>query len=194
MNAIGSHARSIIRPRVMIDRDRWVSIRPIERTDAAGLSHFYAGLSRESKRRRFLSFGNPSDRALAHMFTDREGEGFVGILNESGPRDGAVVAHASVQPDGHGGAEVAFAVADELQGHGVGTLMAQVAVELARRRGLRRLSATLLPDNVPMRRLLRGAGCEVVSDVIDAGAEEIALGVTPFSASASRPAAALLNG
>ena len=194
MNAIGSHARSSTRPRVMIDRDRWVSIRPIERTDAPGLADFYAGLSRESKRRRFLGFGNPSDRALARMFIEREGEGFVGILNHSGARDGAVVAHASVQPDGDGGAEVAVAVADELQGRGVGGLMMQVAIELARRRGLRRLSATLLPDNVPMRRLLRGAGCEVVSDVTDAGTEEIALGVNPFSVSAFRPAAALLNG
>lgn len=163
----------------MIGRDRWVSIRPIERTDAPGLSEFYAGLSRESKRRRFLSLGNPSNRDLTRMFTEREGEGFVGILDQPGPRDGAVVAHASVQPDGHGGAEVAFAVADELQGRGVGGLLVEAALELARRQRLRCLSATLLPDNVPMRRLLRGAGCEVVSDLTDAGVEEIALRVTP---------------
>ena len=177
MNAIASQTGSIPRRKERIDRDRWVSIRPIERADAPGLSDFYDRLSPESRRRRFLGSGGPQAPVLVRAFTEPEGEGLIGILEEHGPNDGAVVAHASVQPDGQGGAEVAFAVADELQARGIGGTLMQMALEQARTRGLRRVTATLFADNAPMRRLLRGAGREIVSDEIDAGVEEISLAV-----------------
>jgi RimJ/RimL family protein N-acetyltransferase len=152
-----------------------VSIRPIERTDAAGLSDFYAGLSPESRRRRFLSSGRRSGAELARAFTQLDGEGFVAILRE--PNDGAIVGHATFQPDGTGGAEVAFAVADKLQGRGIGRRLMGAILAEARSAGLRRLNATLFADNAAMRRLLRGAEGSVVSDEIDTGVEEIVLAV-----------------
>jgi len=160
-----------------IDGNRWVSIRPIERADAAALSDFYARLSPESRRRRFLSCGTRPDADLARVFTEGAGKGFVGILDEPGPNDGAVVAHASLQPDGKDAAEVAFTVVDELQGHGIGTALMKAIVLHARRAGLRRLNAMLFAENVPMRRLLRNAGCAIHSDSVDFGIEEIALDV-----------------
>lgn len=47
--------------------------------------------------------------------------------------------------------------------------------------GKRQASAVL--SRVPMRRLMRGAGCEVVSDAIDAGGEEIGLRIGTTTAS-----------
>ena len=111
------------------------------------------------------------------VFTEATGEGFVGILDERGPNDGALVAHASVQPDGEDSAEIAFAVADELQGHGIGRALMETVVQHARKIGLRRLNATLFAENAPMRRLLRNAGCEIRSDSVALGVEEIALAV-----------------
>ncbi len=140
------------------------------------------GPSPGSKRRRFLSYAKPSDGALARAFTEREGQGFVGILDAPGPNDGVVVAHASLQPDGLGCAEIAFEVADELQGHGIGSALTETAVEHAQQLGLRRLSATMFADNTPMRRLLRGAGCEIALDQNDAGTEEIALAICSLTA------------
>jgi len=177
MDAIVSHARSFPHKEEGIGADRWVSIRPIERTDAPGLSEFYAGLSPESRRRRFLGSGRRSGAELARAFTQRDGEGFVAILGERGPNDGAIVGHATLQPDGTGGAEVAFAVADELQGRGVGRRLMGAIVAEARSAGLRRLNATLFADNAAMRQLLRGAAGTVVSDEIDTGVEEIVLAV-----------------
>ena len=113
----------------------------------------------------------------AWVFTEGEGSGFVGILDVAGPYDGAVVAHASMQPDGEDSAEIAFAVADELQGHGIGTALMKAVVKHAGRAGLRRLNAMLFVENVPMRRLLRNAGCAIRSDSADFGVEEIALDV-----------------
>jgi len=173
MSAIASHNRSSLRRRVSLDQDRWVSIRPIERTDASGLSGFYAGLSTESSRRRFLSYGRQVPMDL--ILTFAAGTGLVGILREAGPNDGAVVAHASVDADAAGSGEVAFAVADDLQGRGIGSALMRQVVELARARGVRRLTATLFADNAPMRGILRKAGCEIIADEIDAGTEEITL-------------------
>ena len=137
MNAPPSPARPSGPQRVVIDPRRWVSIRPIERSDEPGLTSFYAQLSPESRRRRFLGFGSPAPAALAAIFTDRSSPGVVGILGEPGPLDGAVVAHASVQPDGIGGAEVAFTVADALQGHGIGRALVAAALGMARSMGPR---------------------------------------------------------
>lgn len=173
MNVSTSHAPAIPPRRVRIDGSRWVSIRPIDRSDAAGLSDFYDHLSSESRRRRFLGPAGPS-RELLDRFTD-VGDGFVGVLSEAGSNDGAIVAHASVQADGRGGAEVAFAVADELQGRGLGRMLVEEAIELARRRGFDRATATLYADNAPMRSLLGRAGHPVLVDRIDAGVEEILL-------------------
>lgn len=89
------------------------------------------------------------------------GEGVVGVLRERGPEDGAIVAHAQVCPDETGAAEVAFAVRDDLQGRGIGRALATAVVELARRRGWQRLTATTFTDNVAMRQLLLDAGCDV---------------------------------
>ena len=93
MDAITYQVRSIPPRRERIDRNRWISIRPIEASDAAGLSDFYARLLPESKRRRFLGYGD-LDGALARAFTEHEGQGFVGILDEPGPNDGARLAAA----------------------------------------------------------------------------------------------------
>jgi RimJ/RimL family protein N-acetyltransferase len=182
MVSITSQGRSVPPQRGRIDRNGWVAIRPIEASDAVSLCDFYARLLPESRYRRFLSYGKPSDAALARAFTEREGQGFVGILDEPGLNDGQVVAHASLQPDGLGGAEIAFAVADELQGHGIGSALMETVVQHARQLGLRRLSATLFADNTPMRRLLRGAGCEIASERIGAGTEEIALAICRLTA------------
>ena len=173
MDAVTPHAGSILPLRVSIDRNRWVSIRPIERSDASALSDFFARLSVESRHRRFLSCGTAPLPAMTARFADAYG--FVGILREPGTLDGAIVAHASLQPDGPGSAEVAFAVADELQGLGIGRRLVAMVLEDARRRGLRRVTATLLAENAPMRHLLRDAGRPVMADRIDAGVEEIVL-------------------
>jgi acetyltransferase len=173
MSAPTTHQpRSIPHRRAPIDRDRRVSIRPIERTDASALSDFYAGLSDRSARQRFMSATRPTPGQLQRLAA---ADGVVGVLVERGPRDGAIVAHASLHPDGIGGAEVAFAVADELQGQGIGTRLFQATLEHARTLGLRRLGALLAADNGRMRRLLAHAPCPVIADEIEGGSEEIVL-------------------
>ena len=172
MGASTSHNRPAHLDRVSIDHERWVSIRPIERTDAAGLSDFYARLSPESRRRRFLSCG---DAPVANVGRLADSPGLVGVMREAGPNDGAIVAHASIHPDVHGSAEVAFAVADELQGLGVGRSLVAMTLKRARRLGAAQVTATMLADNASMRHLLRTTGAPILFDRLAAGTEDLAL-------------------
>ncbi len=159
-----------------IDRDRRISVRPIERFDAPNLSDLYVSLSPESRRRRFLGLVAQDERALADRFTEHAGEGLVAILAEASPRDGLIVGHATVQQDGPGTAEVALAVADEFQGMGIGGQLMEATTSHARQLGMHRLNALMYADNTPMRRLLRATG-PVLSDEIHAGVEEISVAV-----------------
>jgi GNAT superfamily N-acetyltransferase len=172
MNAMNSHERPIFPIRVNIGPEQWVSIRPIERADASALSDFYARLSPESRRRRFLGGSSPGPKLIATLAGD---PGVVAVVLESGPGDGAIVAHASVQPDGHHGAEIAFAVADGFQGHGLGRRLVNRAVRLARELGADRASATILAGNASMRHLLTRAGLPLRDDCLEAGTEELVL-------------------
>jgi ribosomal protein S18 acetylase RimI-like enzyme len=166
---------SIPQPRVRIDSGRWTSIRPIERSDAPALFDFYAALSPESIRRRFLGARQAATTGLVRTFVERAETGLIATVAGQGPDDGVIVGHAAVLDDGRGGAEIAIAVADQVQGFGIGRALMTNAVALARQRGAREVSASLFADNVPMLRLLRGAGCTIRSDTIDVGVEEISL-------------------
>jgi GNAT superfamily N-acetyltransferase len=181
MDAKTSHERPIFPMRVNICPEQWVSIRPIERADASALSDFYARLSSESRRRRFLGHGVTPLSLVPRLAA---APGFVGILREAGPLDGAIVAHASIQPDASGPAEVAFAVADEVQGHGLGKRLVAMALDWAHSLHIPEVTATMLADNGPMHHLLVDAGHPIVADRIDAGVEEIVLrpGAAPLLA------------
>jgi RimJ/RimL family protein N-acetyltransferase len=60
-----------------------------------------------------------------------------------------------VQP---GKAEIAFTVADQYQGQGVGTALMHHLATIARGAGLKELIAEVLPDNVPMLKVFEKSG------------------------------------
>lgn len=150
-----------------------ISIRPIDHADAPALSDLYASLSAEDRRNRFLGAcaDEVMDRAVAAL---ADAPGAVAVLSAGGPRDGELVGHAALLADGsEGAAEVAFVVAGEFRGRGIGTRLMRALVAEARRRGLRRLVASTFGHNAAMRHLARGSGLAVVRDELDGGVEEI---------------------
>ena len=82
----------------------------------------------------------------------RQRDGFVAVA------DGQMVGHLMLEPDDHGSEELAIAVSDRLQHHGVGTLLLAAAIASARLRGIQRLVAWVLPGNSAMRRMLTTSG------------------------------------
>ena len=67
--------------------------------------------------------------------------------------------------DKDGTAEVAFAVADEHQGRGIGTQLLQLLTNHARSQGVRHFEAFVLPENRQMMRLFRNSGYELTRTI-----------------------------
>jgi acyl-CoA synthetase (NDP forming)/RimJ/RimL family protein N-acetyltransferase len=77
-------------------------------------------------------------------------------------RAGRLVGVASYETTGRPGvAEIAFAVADDMHGRGVATLLLEHLVSLARERGLTAFAGETLPENLSMQRVLADAGLPV---------------------------------
>jgi protein lysine acetyltransferase len=140
---------------ISLDNGVAVLIRPVRPDDKALLAEGLRRLSERSAYRRFLG---PKDRLTPdelRYFTEIDFQDHV-----------AFVAVRPEQPDvllGVGRwvrwesdpevAEVAFVVADDLQHHGLGTALGEALAQAARERGVRRFTATMLPDNPAAHRL-----------------------------------------
>src|SRR4051794_14998369 len=127
---------------VMADGTR-LGFRPVDAGDGDGLAAFFARLSPESRRRRFLGAKRTlTPRELAY-YTDIDHlcHDAVAAIDR---RDGTIVgvgryASADGRP---GAAHVAVAVVDSHQGVGIGTVLVQSTVQRARTNGFRALIAT----------------------------------------------------
>jgi acetate---CoA ligase (ADP-forming) len=133
-----------------------VHVRPVRAADRDGLLAFLEALSPESRLFRFFSGGGDLDRVAAWA-ADVDYGGRLGLVATAGP-EGRIVAHAVYVDMGGGHAEVAFAVADELQGHGLATILLAHLAAAARDRGVGTFTALVLPDNHRMLQVLRDSG------------------------------------
>ena len=96
-----------------------------------------------------------------------------------------IVGHVCLEPARDGSAEIALAVADELQGRGIGRALVDASVGWAHEAGIDRFSATMLSDNVAIRRLLTGLGIPARIRSDDFGVDAVTL---DLSADARRAA------
>ena len=98
-----------------------VAVRPVRTDDLDAMAEFLRGLSTLSYRYRFFGLGDP-DKA-ARGLVEADGSDVYGLVAVTG-LPGRIVGHAGFsRTPGRPAAEAAFAVADELQGHGLGTLL-----------------------------------------------------------------------
>ena len=114
--------------------------------DFGDIKAFYDGLSPESRYSRFHDYGrtDAASRAAAEA-------GGVDRLALIGRYDGRVVAVASYDELREPGvAGVSFAVADDLQQHGIGTRMLEQPAAVAAEPRIHRFDAEVMPDNQPM--------------------------------------------
>jgi RimJ/RimL family protein N-acetyltransferase len=138
-----------------------LTVRSVRATDKSALSALFDRLSPRSRHYRFLGPQRMLSPGELENLTDidhveREALALVGP-------DGrfiAVARYGPVSGDPHA-AEVALTVADEWQGHGIGSALASVLITQARRNRIVRLEAMTLAENYPSRRLLRRLGFTV---------------------------------
>jgi GNAT superfamily N-acetyltransferase len=153
-----------------------VQVRPVDPHDAEGLAGFYARLSSESRRRRFLcmaaGLGDAQCRSLCTPDHDHR-EGFVAVLRTRDERDGLIVGHLCVEPASRDAVEVAVAVSDQFQGQGIGRRLFQAALDWALFHRVSTLVATAFADNTPVLRLLSSAPNGATIEPAEAGLVDI---------------------
>ncbi|MDI6912147.1 GNAT family N-acetyltransferase [Nocardioides sp.] len=132
-------------------------IRPLAPADLPGLLELHEGVSDDSLRLRFFS---PS-RYAATKYVEhlRDAPDTRSLVLE---RDGRICALATAEPVEPGAAEVAFLVADDLQGLGVGSLLLEHLAAACRECGVRRFVAEVLWENRAMLAVFIDAGFAVV--------------------------------
>ena len=156
-----------------------VLIRPIRPQDKAALATGHALLSPETQRLRFLA---PKPRLTStdlRYLTEVDGHDHVALVAFLADQPDVIVAVGRFVrlAEDPLAAEFAIVVGDELQGAGLGTELAQRLAAEAREHGIRRFTATILSENVAVRRLL-----DHISDGLGTGAPIGMGGVQELSA------------
>ncbi|HVW46994.1 MAG TPA: GNAT family N-acetyltransferase [Solirubrobacterales bacterium] len=136
-----------------------VAIRPLQAGDEPLLLEFFESLDERSLAFRFFT-GAPNLHAAAEILSDVDQRRRFGLLALRGPEE-RVVAHGFFGAIDAESAEVAFAVADELQGHGLGSIMLAHLAEHAAEEGFTTFVADVMPQNHAMLGMFRDAGFPV---------------------------------
>jgi acetyl coenzyme A synthetase (ADP forming)-like protein len=136
-----------------------VRVRPVQPTDRASIACFLEGLSTESRYLRFFS-ASVNLEAESRRFVDVDYRGRYAIVATHGP-EARVVGHGMYARTAPERAEVAFTVADAMQGLGMGTLMVGHLAEHAADSGIHTFEAQVMPSNHLMIEVFREAGFPV---------------------------------
>ncbi len=144
-------------------------IRPAGPDDLDAVTRFHQEMSPDNLYLRFFSLSKRAGEQEARRVCRPPDAGHAALLALLGPR---VVGLASYELTGTPGlAEIAFAVADDMHGRGIATLLLEHLVSLGRARRVQAFTADTLPANAPMLRVFADAGLAVrrrlVDDVIE---------------------------
>jgi acetyl coenzyme A synthetase (ADP forming)-like protein len=154
-------------------------LRAPAQSDAGALVDFFGALSERSFYERFHG-GRRIDEALVGHFLDpdwHERGVLVGVVGSDG-EERIVAVGEYVRLRDPSAAEAAFAVADELQGRGIGTRLLERLAETAAAEGIERFVAEVLPENRRMLGVFEGTGLEVTRE-LEAGEVEVSFPIAP---------------
>jgi RimJ/RimL family protein N-acetyltransferase len=163
-----------------------VEIRPIRADDGERLRTSHARLSPESRYRRFLGAKPELSVSDARYLVDVDGCDHFALVATLDDEIIAVTRFVRA-PEDPGTAEFAIVVGDDHQRQGLAGELLERLAEAAAERGVRRFCATILTENVAIRRLMHklaagslgerrlGTVSEVEFDLAAAGAHVLAL-------------------
>lgn len=150
----------------VIDRQRDgdpILIRAIRPDDTARLLAHFRALSAESLRHRFMGMRRELTTAELARLCEvdfRDHVALVATLGE-GAAERVIGVGRFIRRAEPGRAEVAFAVRDEYQGHGIGTLLLRHLAHIARTIGISEFEADVLGDNRQMLEVFEHSGFRV---------------------------------
>lgn len=154
-------------------------VRPILPSDAEALQRFHV---RQSERSTYFRFFAPLERlpeSDLRRFTHVDHRDRVALVAVEGDALGErIIAVARYDRVEAGTAEVAFNVADDHHGRGLGSVLLEHIAAAARERGIARFTAEVLPQNSQMIAVFREAGY-VVSQRLDDGILTVSFDLDP---------------
>jgi acetyl coenzyme A synthetase (ADP forming)-like protein len=139
-----------------------VHLRPVRPEDGELLRGFFAGLDPDSQAFRFFSGAVDTQRA-ARLMTSVDYGSRYGLIAFRGSNR-VPVGHGVYVGMGDDRAEVAFAVTEELQGHGLGTILLAHLAEVAAEAGFLTFLAEVMPQNQRMIEMFRESGFPVKTE------------------------------
>lgn len=148
-----------------------IMIRPIRPEDAEVVQEFVRNLSGESRYMRFMQALRELTPDMLVRLTqidyDRE-MAFVVLARQDGKDVKVGVSRYAINPD-QNSCEFALVIADEWQNRGLGGLLMQVLIDVARDRGLTTIVGDVLANNTGMLKLMQRLGFERHTSVGDSG-------------------------
>jgi acyl-CoA synthetase (NDP forming)/GNAT superfamily N-acetyltransferase len=142
-----------------------IEIRPAGPDDTVAVTRFHQAMSPNNLYLRFFSMNKRAGEQEARRVCRPAGADHAALLALLGTQ---VVGVASYEPTGSPGvAEVAFAVADDMHGRGIATLLLEHLVSLGRAQQVQAFTAMTLPENTAMLRVFSDAGLAVRRHLAD---------------------------
>ncbi len=130
------------------------TVRPALPSDGYAFREELRRMSRESIRNRFFSASTPPDSVIDYLLdADHFDHAVWAALDVGGAPIGSVRCIRSATDPSQ--AELAIGLADRAQGQGLGTVLVSVIGQVALELGITEITAEVLADNEPMRRLLK---------------------------------------
>jgi acetate---CoA ligase (ADP-forming) len=153
-----------------------VRLRVVREDDAPRVLALFSQLSERSLYYRFMMI-HRMDMAEARRIVTIDYDRQMVVVAERADMLCGIAAYYR-DPDRADRAEVAFAVADAMQGRGLGTRMLERLAEVGRERGLSAFDAYVLGDNLPMMDVFLQSGFALTQG-LDKGVFHVVLDLTP---------------
>jgi GNAT superfamily N-acetyltransferase len=166
--AASSLVAALLSPDVArVGADNPIRLRPLAGAHREGLRALLDRCSAESLYERFLSHSPAAGpRHVESLFSEPDVFTVVAQRRQFG---GGLTGFGSLFPAGHRAAEVALLVADDCQGQGIGTMLAEYLCGRATASGIQRLELTVLAHNHRVVKLFRRCAPAIEFDPPDAG-------------------------
>ena len=154
-----------LRTSLLLDDGTQIVFRPVHPTDEPRMKDLFYALSRETIYYRFMSHMKrvPQKQVQNFVYIDHRNEvSIVGTLPEAHGEDIIAIGGYYLDPRTNR-AEVAFVVRDDWQNRGIGSFMLRHLIHIAKRNGIRGLTAEVLRENKAMQAVLNRSGLKVRS-------------------------------
>jgi RimJ/RimL family protein N-acetyltransferase len=178
--AIGEHPT--VQPgsglHVLLADGNRAEIRHAEPGDFGAVRAMHAEMSRDNRYLRFFSLSSQAPEHEASRVCRPAANDHVALLAVVARRLAGVASYELVAATGH--AEIAFAVADDLHGHGIATLLLEQLVAVGQQNGVAVFDAETLPENYQMQHVLAAAGLPTERHFVD-GEVDISLSLAGAS-------------